>query len=90
MAENTTTNHTACFDITKSCGSINPALVKTIKVRKHNIAMFTTATTLIFGGYFPGNFPPMEAAPQGIPMARQNWKTTTMAIKMAYVNADTV
>ncbi|WP_448376303.1 hypothetical protein [Fervidobacterium sp.] len=40
-------------------------MVKSIRTN-----IFITATLRIFGGYLPGNFPPIDAAPQGRPAAR--------------------
>ena len=71
-----------------SCGKIISALVKTIEVIKDTTKIFTKATTLIFGGYFPGNFPPIEAAPQGIPAAKQAWKRITIILNIVKMMAD--
>jgi len=47
------------------------ALDKTIIPINNNIRIFINATALILGGYLPGNFPPIDAAPQCKPAARQ-------------------
>ncbi|MFP4400352.1 MAG: hypothetical protein ACLFPQ_00570 [Candidatus Woesearchaeota archaeon] len=66
------TNHIPIFENKKYCGKINSVLIKTIKVIKININILTRATTLIIGGYFPGNLPPIDAEPQGKPAAKQS------------------
>jgi hypothetical protein len=72
MPENATTNQIPISETDTSCGNTNPAFDITMIARTDNIKIFTMAKILIFGGYFPGNFPPIEAEPHGIPMARPN------------------
>ena len=45
------------------------------------------ATILIFGGYFPGYLPPIDAAPQGAPAARPAWKSMIIPFRTAKMYA---
>ncbi len=70
IPKNTTTNQIPMFEIDFNWGSIKSARDITIAETNARIIIFMIATTLILGGYIPGNFPPIEAAPQGIPAAK--------------------
>ena len=70
MKQNITTNHMAILENGCRCGNSKSALANTINAMKDNMIMFMIATILILGGYFPGNFPPIDAVPQGTPAAR--------------------
>lgn len=70
MPKNTITIHIPMFEIDFSCGKSKSACDKTIAAIKLNMIIFMIATTLILGGYFPGYFPPIDAAPHGIPAAK--------------------
>ena len=76
----TTTAQIAYCEKDNNCGNNNSDLTSTIIASKLSTTIFTNATILIFGGYFPGYFPPIEAAPQGRPMARHPWKITTIVV----------
>jgi len=89
-AEKTTTNQMATFEMENKWGKTISALTRTIKVISAKTKIFTKATTLIFGGYFPGNFPPIDAAPQGIPAAKHAWKIITIPLKIAKMMAAVV
>lgn len=65
-----TTNQIPMFEIVFNCGNSKSARDKTSTAIKHNTIILNMATTLIFGGYLPGYFPPMEAAPHGAPAAK--------------------
>jgi hypothetical protein len=85
-----TTNHIPILENGNSCGKIKSALDNTITAIKHNTSRLMTATTLIFGGYFPGYLPPKDASPQGTPAAKHPWKIITNPVKMVKMTADTV
>jgi hypothetical protein len=89
-AKNTTTNQTAIPENDSRAGKYMPAADKTTIAKNDSTSAFTTATNRIFGGYFPGNFPPMEAAPQGTPAASSPWKITKIPVRMVKVIADAV
>ncbi len=55
-----------------------------------NTIIFKTATIRNFGGYLPGYFPPIEAAPQGTPAAKHPWKMITTPVKAVKIMADNV
>ena len=88
IPENATTNQIPVAETGNNRGNTNPALDNTIIARTDNINRFTMATILIFGGYLPGNFPPIEAEPHGIPIARPNWKRITITVKTVKIIAD--
>lgn len=71
MAKNTTTTHIAMFENEIISGKSKLAFDKTIASINSSMNMLIIATNFILGGYFPGNFPPIEAAPQGIPAANK-------------------
>jgi hypothetical protein len=54
------------------------------------IKLLIRLTILIFGGYLPGNFPPIEASPHGIPRAKPNWNKTRIAERIAKMIAEMV
>ena len=87
IAKNATTTHIAGFENDIICIKSRLALDKPINAINNNIRIFSTATTLILGGYLPGNFPPIDAAPQGIPAARHAWKIITIPIKIVKIIA---
>lgn len=89
-SNNTTTNQIALFEKGNHSEKSSPAFDKTMMARNINMTMFTKATILIFGGYLPGYFPPIEAAPQGIPAARQAWKIITTPVRTVKICADRV
>lgn len=68
--KNATTNQIPILENGTSCGRSKSALDNTITAIKHNTTRLMIATTLIFGGYFPGYLPPKDASPQGIPAAK--------------------
>ncbi len=67
--KNTTTNHTPILEKGISFGKSKSALDSTIVAIKASIIMLIIATILIFGGYLPGYFPPIDAEPHGMPTA---------------------
>lgn len=72
MIEKPTTNQMAHVDTVFSCGRIMSAFARTIITGMLSISIFRKLTILILGGYLPGYFPPMDAAPHGNPRVRQN------------------
>ena len=71
-------------------GNTISALDRTIAVKNDNTSMLIIATSFILGGYFPGNFPPIDASPQGIPAARQSWKMITIPDKKVKMYAEII
>lgn len=70
MPKKATTNQIPIFEMDCSCGKISSAFDNTIVRIKSKTKIFMTATNRILGGYLPGYFPPMEAAPHGSPAAK--------------------
>lgn len=70
IAKNATMTQIPILDIDSSCGRNKPALDDTIAMINPNTIIFMIATIRIFGGYFPGYLPPIEASPQGNPAAK--------------------
>ena len=87
IAKNATTTHIAGFENDIIGVKSRLALDKPIIEINNNIRIFITATTLITGGYLPGNFPPIDAAPHGKPAARHAWKIITIPIKIVKIIA---
>lgn len=65
-----TANQIPTCEIDFNCGKSKSALDNTSNARKAKMAMLIMATNLILGGYFPGYFPPIDAAPHGTPAAK--------------------
>lgn len=88
--KNTTTIQIAFPEIAFSWGNIKLASDKTTAAIKARMIIFKMATALIFGGYFPGYLPPIDARPQGAPAARQAWKIITIPVNALNIMADQV
>jgi hypothetical protein len=88
--KNTTTIQIAILENGKIIGICILAQDRTIMAKKANMNIFINAINLIFGGYFPGNFPPIEALPQGSPNARHDWNKITIPVKAVNSCADVV
>lgn len=69
-AKKATTNQIPTREIDKSSLKKKPLRASTSDSIKPRTSIFTKATTLIFGGYLPGYFPPMDAFPHGAPNAK--------------------
>jgi hypothetical protein len=70
IEKNTTMNQIPIFETDFRCGKSKLALDNTIVAIKHKSIILIIATTLIFGGYLPGYFPPIDASPHGTPAAK--------------------
>ncbi len=68
--KNTTTAQMAILEKAIILKKNSFALDKIITAVNAKMKILNTATTLILGGYSPGYFPPMDAAPHGMPAAR--------------------
>jgi|GEM_PF-3928902 len=68
--EKATTIQINFLEIEEKPTKTNPTRDNRIMVRSIRTDIFITAATHIFGGYLPGNFPPVDAAPQERPAAR--------------------
>jgi hypothetical protein len=89
-AENPTTKYTATSANDLNCVNNSPAFVRTITAIKLKTRLLIRLTILIFGGYFPGYFPPIDASPHGIPAVKQSWNRTTTAVRIAKIIAEIV
>ncbi len=77
ITKKATRNHIAIFEKENKLGKAKVDLDNIIIIKKTNKKEFKIATSLIFTGYLPLNFPPIDAAPQGRPAARHNWNKIT-------------
>jgi len=68
--QNNTTTQIRILDSSIKFVNIKPDRVKTIRENTNITKTLTPAIILIFFGYTPGNFPPIEADPQGMPTIR--------------------